>query len=120
MCNIQKMKIAQKPLPFPAPYNDIWLKVNKIIDVFHFPNHVSDKCKELFSPLKFKEENPNYNTQAGEQTFVWIDKYNRILCAMSKNHYLFFLHRMVIRRNEYTAKCYENGRKPILLKKNNK
>ncbi len=90
MCNLQKMKIAQKPLPFSAPYDTLWFKVNKIIDVFHFPNHVDTKCKEQFSPLKFKEEHPNFNTQAGEQLFVWVGKFNRILCAMSKNHHRFF------------------------------
>ena len=35
---------------------------------------------------------------------------------MSKNHHLFFLHRIVKRRNEYTEFCHNQGRKPLLPK----
>ena len=41
ICNIEKMRIARKPLPLPPPYNKLWMNVQKIIDVFHFPNHIS-------------------------------------------------------------------------------
>ena len=40
----------------------------------------------------------------------------KILCAMPKVHHLFFLHRMVKHRNNYTVRCYKNGRKPLLPK----
>lgn len=116
MCNLQKLHVAQKPLPFEPPYNTLWLKINKIIDVFHFPNHVSPACKELYSPAQMKLDNPSFNTQVGEQTFTWISRFKHILCAMNKTHHLFFLHRMVLRRNAYTSKCYKYGRKPILPK----
>lgn len=116
MCNIERMHVARKPLPLPPPMDTAWMKVDKIIDVFHFGNHVSPQCKEKFSPAKLKEDNPNYNTQAGEQTFVWVSRFQHILCSMTKNHHLFYLHRMVLRRNTYTAKCYKNKRKPILPK----
>ena len=33
---------------------------------------------------------------------------------MNKIHHLFYLHRMVVKRNAYTEKCYRNGKKPIL------
>ena len=66
ICNIEKMRIARKPLPLPPPYNKLY--VQKIIDVFHFPNHISATCREQFSPLQFKESHPNFNTQCGEQT----------------------------------------------------
>ena len=117
MCNLDKMKISKKPLPLPSPFDSLWLNVNKIIDIFHFPNHVSALCKENYSPAKFKDDHPNFNTQAGEQTFAWLGRYKRILCAVPKNHHLFYLHRMVLRRNSYTARCYCFGRKPILPKK---
>ena len=117
MCNIERMKITKKPLPLPAPYDKLWSRVHKIIDVFHFPNHNSTTCKERFSPVEFKQKHPNFNTQAGEQTFVWVSRYKRILCSMTKSHHLFYLHRMVLRRNQYTSRCYCIGRKPILPKK---
>ena len=117
ICNIDRMKVARNPLPFPAPLNRLWLDIEKIIDSFHLSNHVSTACREKYSPAKIKAENPNYNTQAGEQTFSWVGRYKHILCSMNKVHHLFYLHRMVRRRNKYSAKCYRNGRKPVLPKK---
>ena len=67
-----------------------------------------------YSPAKVKEKNPDFNTQAGEQTFVWVGRFKHILCAMKKCNHLFYLHRMVLRRNSYTCKCYLRGKKPIL------
>lgn len=117
MCNLDKMKITKRPLPLPAPFNMLWLDIQKIIDVFHYPNHVGTTCKQLYSPEQFKQKHPTFNTQAGEQTFAWVSGYKRILCAMPKNHHLFYLHRMVRRRNSYTTRCYNFRRKPILPKK---
>lgn len=116
MCNLAKLKVARNPLPFPPPLDGIWHNVDKIVDSFHVKNHVSAKCREQFSPARIKAENPNYNTQAGEQTFVWVGRFKHILCSMNKTHHLFYLHRMVLRRNLYSEKCYKNGRKPILPK----
>ena len=72
MCNIERMNVTKMPLPLPPPMDTLWMNIGKIIDVFHFGNHVSPECKERFSPAKLKESNPNFNTQAGEQTFVWV------------------------------------------------
>ena len=58
-----------------------------------------------------KSENPHFNTQVGEQTFVWIGRFKHILCSMNKPHHLFYLHRMVLGRNRYTARCYKHGKK---------
>ena len=116
MCNLAKLKVAKAPLPFPSPLDTLWLDVKKVIDVFHFQNHVSAECRAKFSPAKLKEEHPEFNTQAGEQTFVWIHRFSHILCSMNKTHHLFYLHRMVLRRNDYTSQCYVKGKKPILPK----
>lgn len=116
MCNLARMKVAQAPLSFPSPLDRLWLDVNKVIDVFHFRNHVSPDCKVKYSPAKLKEENPDFNTQAGEQTFVWVYRFSHILCSMNKVHHLFYLHCMVLRRNEYSSRCYLHGKKPILPK----
>ena len=83
--------------------------------------YVSETCRQKFSPLKLKADKPNYNTQAGEQTlnFVWVGRYRHILCSMNKVHqFIYYLHCMVRRKNSYSAKCYRNGRKPLLPKKN--
>ena len=48
MCNLAKLKVARDRLPFPPPLDKLWLNVNKVIDVFHFQNHVSAECREKF------------------------------------------------------------------------
>ena len=116
MCNVCRLKVARVPLPLPPPMDKVWLKMNKIIDSFHLPNHVNPQCHQIFSPKPLKEAHPDANTQAGEQTFVWLGRFKHILCAMNKTHHLFYLHRMVRRRNCYTSNCYLAGRKPILPK----
>ena len=92
----------------------------KIIDRLHISNHKDKKCKEKYDPSGLKEEIPNGNTMAAEQTFVWLSRFKKILCAMPKVHHLFFLHRMVKHRNNYTVRCYKNGRKPLLPKAHGK
>ena len=116
MCNLAKLKVAQAPLPFKPPLDKLWIDLNKIIDVFHFQNHVSIKCRETYSPAQLKADHPDFNTQAGEQTFAWIYRFSKIVCSMNKTHHLFYLHRMVLRRNEYTSLCYYRGKKPVLPK----
>lgn len=78
MCNLARLKVAQKPLALPPPLDMSWRNVEKVIDVFHFGNHVSPECKKNFNPEKLKSENPNFNTQAGEQTFVWVGRFRHI------------------------------------------
>ena len=107
MCNLCHLKVARKPLPLDRA----WLRMNKIIDSFHLRNHVNPECHTSLLPQTKK--NPDANTQAGEQTFVWMARYKNIVYATNKTHHLFYLHHM-IRRNNYTAKCYANGRKPVL------
>ena len=51
-----------------------------------------------------------------EQTFVWLSRFKKILCAMPKVHHLFYLHRMVKHRIAYTTACYKNKKKPLLPK----
>ncbi len=116
MCNLDRLRVATKPLPFQPPFDKVWLNVTKIIDVFHFNNHVDPLCRERYSPAKLKADNPGFNTQVGEQTFSWLCRFKHIVCAMNKTHHLFYIHRMVLRRNAYTSKCYAVGRKPVLPK----
>ena len=102
MCNLCKLKAGRDPLPFEPPFDKIWLNVTKVIDSFHFRNHIDPQCKEKYSPALVKSQNLDFNTMAGEQTFVWVSRFKHIICAMNKSHHLFYLHRMVRRRNKYT------------------
>jgi len=114
ICNIERMRVAKKELPFQPPYNKMWLSVSKIIDSFHLKNHKRKECKELYNPKKLKEVHPNFNTQTCEQTFSWLGRFHRILSSMPKIHNNFFIHRMVKKRNEYNSYCYSVGKKPLL------
>ena len=53
-----RLKVAKNPLPFAPPLDQLWLKVEKVIDVFHLKNHVSVKCRENFSPAELKKATP--------------------------------------------------------------
>lgn len=70
MCHVDGMRIAKKPLPWPQPYSHMWLKINKIIDSLHISNNKDSNCKLKYDPLSLKEEFPDVNTMAAEQTFV--------------------------------------------------
>ena len=59
---------------------------------FHFLNHVSADCREKYSPQAMQDNYPSYNTQAGEQTFLWVGRFRHILRSMNKTHHLFKTH----------------------------
>ena len=44
MCNLDKLRVAKKPLPLPKPYDKIWLKVRKIVDRLQMRNHKNPEC----------------------------------------------------------------------------
>ena len=49
----------------------VWMDVHKIINVFHFKNHTSSRGIQLYNPAIYKSQHQFWNTQAGEQTFIW-------------------------------------------------
>lgn len=118
MCQLLRLKAARNKLPLPKPYDEMWNYINKAIDAFHLGNHKSDECKERLNPKRIGDMHPHLkdtkNTSAAEQTFSWLGRFKKILSAMNKTHHLFYLHRLVVRRNSYTARCYKAGRKPLL------
>lgn len=116
MCNVDRMTVAKQPLPIRPPYDKLWLQVNKVIDKLHLKNYKNPRCKELYNPESVKEKCPKLNTPVAEQTFIWASRFKKILGAMPKSHFLFFYHRMVVRRNKYTEKCYKNNMQPLLPK----
>ena len=94
----------------------LFLFIMQVIDSFHYKNHTDPECKVKFNPSVVQDKYPNVNLMCCEQTFIWLSRYKKIVCAMSKNHHLFFLHRIIKRRNEYTEFCHNQGRKPLLPK----
>ena len=116
MCNLCKLKASQKPLPLPRPYDQMWLKISKIIDGLHIRNHKNPDCLQKYCPDPWKEKFPALNTPVAEQTFSWASKFKKNLCAMPKRRFLFFYHRMVVRRNQYISHCYGNNRQPVMPK----
>lgn len=116
MCNLCRLKASQKPLPLPQPYNQMWLKISKIIDSLHIRNHKNPQCMEKYSPEPWKEKFPGLNTPVAEQTFTWSSRFKKIMCAMPKGRFLFFYHRMVVRRNGYISHCYSKNREPVMPK----
>ena len=105
MCHLERLRAARNILPWLAPWDKAWMSIRKIIDSLHIRNHKDKTCQEKYDPHILKEEIPNGNTMAAEQTFVWLSRFKKILCAMRKAHHLFYLHRIVKHRNNYTVKC---------------
>ena len=75
-----------------------------------------------YSPKPICEVHPNYNFMIAEETFAWLSRYRRILASMNKTHHMYFLHRIIFKRNKYTEKCLKMKRKSLLpkAKSNNK
>lgn len=120
MCNLCNLNVAKKPLPLPVPYDMMWLNVSKFIDDLHLRNHKRPECKVLFSTARLRTKYESLNTPVCEQTFTWASKFKHIMNAMPKRRFLFFYHRMVVRRNIYTERCYMENRKPLLPARNKK
>lgn len=116
MCNVDKMVAAREPLPLPAPYDNLWLKVRKVIDRLHLRNHKNPRCHTHYTAEPLKDEYPHLNTMVAEQTFVWSARFKKILNAMPRRRFLFYYHRMVVRRNTYTKICHRQQREPVLPK----
>ena len=118
MCNLVNLKVSQSILPLPEPYCHIWKAVNKMIDGLHIRNHKRAQCQRELNPKRFTEMYPELedtkNSMAAEQTFIWAERFKKILFAMPKQRHVFYLHRMVKRRNRYTQKCHQKGKSPAL------
>ena len=112
MCHLNNLKASRRPLPLPGDLKYIWLDVQKIIDSLHIKNHKDIQCQQ-YDPKQVLAEDSTMNTMSCEQTFAWLSRYKKILCAMPKTHHHFYLHRMVKRRNNYISWCYNIGRRPV-------
>lgn len=116
MCHLNNLRVARSPLPLPGDLKHIWQDVNKVIDDFHLKNHRDQSCKQKYTTETLRQTQPDVNTSACEQTFAWLSRHKKILCAMPKIHFHFYLHRMVKRRNRYISYCYANGLRVVAPK----
>ncbi len=97
MCYVNNLKVARHPLPLPGDLQYIWQDMRSVIDELHIHTHKDPRCQQ-YSFDKIKASHPDYNTMSREQTFTWLSRYKKILCAMGK---LIFTFRMVKHRNLY-------------------
>ena len=121
MCNVMKMRAAKKDLPEQfGEFRDVWKYVNKMIDGLHISNHKSSTCQEQLGPHRLDEMYPDLkksrNSMAAEQVFSWAGRFKKILSVMPNKRHIFYLHRMIIRRNAYTATCLRSRRRVLLPK----
>ena len=65
-----------------SPSDKAWMSIKKIIDSLHIRNHKDKSCKEQYDPALLKEEIPYGNMMEAKQTFVWLSRYKKKLCAM--------------------------------------
>ncbi|XP_055345172.1 uncharacterized protein LOC129593019 [Paramacrobiotus metropolitanus] len=108
MCNLERLKATLQKLSLPPPYDELWTKgMTKVIDGFHLGNHKGHKCHTKYNPDQIRAAYPNLlsaNTQSCEQTFRWLGAFQHAMFKMTKYRQLFFLHRIVKRRNLYLEK----------------
>ena len=114
MCHLRELRLLHKPLDLPAPYSEMWQKINCCIDDLHIRNHTRESCARLYSSDLLKTQHPQANTMACEQTFCWLSRYKKILNSTPKLHFHFLLHRLCVGRNKYTEHCYKLNKKPLL------
>jgi len=87
--------------------------INKVIDDLHIKNHRDPSCQKLYSTENLRQQLPEANTIAAEQTFAWLSRHKKVLCAMPKVHFHFYLQRLVKKRNAYIEHCYETGKRVL-------
>ena len=70
------------------PFN----RINKGVDGLHIKNHVRHSCRneypKVIQDLRNKFSSPN--TEAAEQTFLWLGKFKKIINSMDKRKHHFF------------------------------
>jgi len=120
MCNLERLKLWDcNPKDFTKEARlgfSVFNRINKGFDGLHIKNHVRVECRneypKVIENLRSTFERPN--TEAAEQTFVWLGPFKRVLNSMSRRKQHFFLHSLVVERNEYTAWCFSLNITPKL------
>ena len=121
-CNLERLKLwdcDKRTLNQEARLGiSIFNRINKGVDGLHIKNHVRHSCRneypKVIQDLRNKFSRPN--TEAAEQTFLWLGKFKKIINSMDKRKHHFFLHCLVKECNKYTQYCLENRKKIVLPK----
>ena len=93
-------------------YPDV-IKSNNLFSSVHIYNRQFTIYYLYIKPAVYKELRSLYakpNTELVKQTFVWLGRFK----LKEQVETSFFLFCMVLERNKYTERCYENGLKPKL------
>ena len=96
MCNLERLKLwssDKRKLTSEARLGiSIFNRINKGVDALHIKNHVRHTCRNEYPKVieKLRETFKNPNTEAAEQTFIWLGKYKKILNTMDKHKHHFF------------------------------
>ena len=117
MCNVLRTKASKTPLNLPKPYDKMWLSITKLIDTFHVKNHVRKECQTTLHPRNFSTVHPELsyrNTQVGEQTFIYLGRFAKMFSSMTKRHFNFHFHRLVLARNDYISRWNKFKRPPLV------
>jgi len=104
VCNLNRIRAAQQPLPLPSPYDRVWMEVSKVLDVFHLANHTREECLTVYHPRNIKIAHPTLkkrNTEIAEQTFAWLVRFKPVLNRVPRNRQLFYLNRLIKHRNAF-------------------
>ncbi|OWA52414.1 hypothetical protein BV898_16871 [Hypsibius exemplaris] len=105
ICNIDRTKAAQTPLPLSPPFDKLFISVSKVIHVFHHRNHVCPECKTgKYNPKNISVVYPKLKkrkTEAAEQSNAWLKRFAAVLNSISRNRQLFYLARQTFHRNKY-------------------
>ena len=102
--NLCRLKVSRKSLPLTPPLNRAWLHIKKIIDIFHLHSH----------PKDWRRTTPMLTSKlVSKCSFGWL-----ISRTLSVQWIRLTTYSICIVWCEgetvYTAKCYANGRKPVL------
>jgi hypothetical protein len=81
-------------------------KLELVCDRFHWRNHTGEWCKRNVNPKNSTKLGPKTNTEAAENTFVWLSKYKFIFKHMNKARFNFTMLWLFHERNQWLcAQC---------------
>ena len=87
---MDRLRLLRSPLPLEGEFQNIWSKIEKVIDPLHVKNHKGiyiyknikflsftqrPECKVIYAPAKVAVKYPEANLMIAEQTFAWMGKF---------------------------------------------
>ena len=105
--DLNRIKAARVLLPLRPPFDQLWLKFSKCLDVFHLRNHTRKECHTTYHPDNLKQLHPDLmkqNNQAAEQINAMVMRLKHTLNPRSRARQLFMLGWMAVHHNAYLAR----------------